>query len=392
MKALPTVGWFSVALALLLTLSIGLSTPPTEHHGGRDEDGLRYEALSQYFLGDAHERALALGAPWCYRVLVPGVIALLALPAEQAFPTLSALSTFGTLFLLPLLLLSWGASAYGALLGQVLYAGVFWGAKFAFYSPFYIDSSVQFLLVAALYAWERRQLPLLSVLLFLGVLAKESTALLLPALFFVAVRTGEWLRLRRWFSIAAGGVVLALALPRFFLEAHNVYMPEAALLHTFLQQVTARSFWAVLPLEVVSGTGLLLLVALVQPAHILSHLRTRPILVALLFCGGIQLFGGWDKGRLFLPLLPALVFLAVMGMERCESFAGRCWAALTLLLHAYLGHLFTPIASYDAYLAWLVPLHATSSLEPHVWRVLLVVAVWGCGSYLLLPARAMERR
>ncbi len=382
----------SGVMALLITCVVGLSTTRTEFALGRDADGQRYEALALSFRGEPHSPAAALSAPWCYRVLVPGVAALLPISPESSLPLLSYGSTAAALWVFALLMQRWGMSWRQSLLGMLLYATVFWSVKFSFYSPFYIDSSVQLLFLSTLYAWERRALTVVSGLLIFGVLAKESLVLLVPVFAYAAVRSGRWAERQRWFVGTSVMVGAALAAPRVLISALNDYSPEAALVQTAVRQLSSAHFWSRLPLELASGTGLLLLLALWSRAA-WGRLQEQPILMGLLVVGVAQLFGGWDKGRLFLPLLPVIVFLAMPQAKIWyQTSRARCWWGGTLLLQAYLGHLFSPITTHAEYLRWLVPLHASESPTLQCWRVMAVIALWGVWTAVCLPARVVEGR
>jgi hypothetical protein len=52
------------------------------------------------------------------------------------------------------------------------------------------------------------------------------------------------------------------------------------------------------------------------------------------------------------------------------------WLAVTVILHYYLGHFFTPMRSFDDYVNRMVPVHATGSPVPHLLRVGVVCLVW----------------
>lgn len=359
---------------------------------GRDADGQRYEALAAAFRGEPHSPQLAFSAPWCFRVLVPGVAALLPVPLEVGFPAISWTSTALALWLLALLLQRWGLSWGSSVLGMLLYAAVFWSVKFSFYSPFYIDSVAQLLLLGTLYAWERKAYRVVTALLIVGVLAKESLALLLPVFAFTLVRSGAWAGRNRWFLLSLVSVAISLAIPRVFISALNEYSPEAALVQTAALQLMSRHFWSVFPLELVSGTGLLVILSFYGSSG-WGRVKARPQLLGLLCIGVIQLFGGWDKGRLFLPLLPVLVYLALSPANSPSQSVRRCcWWVGTFMLHAYLGHLFTPMGTHAEYLRWLVPLHAAEPTTLQCWRVMIVIALWGIWTALLLPTRIVERR
>jgi hypothetical protein len=375
-------------------LLVGLTTPVTERNGGFDSDGVFYAAMA----GDPRfPPALAAVPPWCWRPLTPRVVAALPVATLTGFRVVSIVATAGCLLLFYGLLLRLGASRGAAVVGLALYAGVFWAVKFSFYSPAYVDAPTQLVLLLVLWLVARERYGLVVPVLVLGALQKESlVALGLVAYAGRAARAG-------WRSREAlGYLALVLSLPLLAHLAVRALVPAAA--PYSLAEVAGQAWavlrpamWPRLVLEVYSGLGVLPLLLLHGWTDAARIAPREPAWRALVAVGAALLFGGVDKGRLFLYMLPAVVVWAVALLagirRRSDERRFRGWLLATLALHFYLGSYLTPVGAFPEYLARLVPIHSPgAAYVPVLASRLVLSALWLGFTALVLRRSARPAR
>jgi hypothetical protein len=273
------------------------------------------------------------------------------------------------------------------------YAGIHWTLKFSFRAPLYVDFQMQTLVLAILYLATARRYWATLPLFALAALQKEAALLLIPAV--AAHRWGS----RRTFEAAdgwwlAGALLLpaaALASVRAAVPPVNDYSAARAVAQVLTQQLPDPQFWPRFAVAVFSGLGLLPLLLAWRWRAVGHCLRENPHWTLLIACGALALFGGVDKARLFLPITPVVVVLAVAVWEPAlragvSPLPALAWVALTLLLNAYLGHHFEPMGPRGAALARLAPIHAPGSVLPSLARIAAVSVLW-CGATALLTRR-----
>jgi hypothetical protein len=379
-----------LALPLALTIAIFVTTPLTENNGGLDSDGVFYAAMAGMEGIDARGTQVA---PWCYRVLTPALVALLPFETLLAFRVLVFISSYLSLVLLYLLIRRTKVSHPAALLAMVWYAGIFWTLKFSFYSPAYIDFQTQFLLLSILLGIVSRKWWIVVLLIGIGTLQKESLLLLSPVAWVHYARFHGW-RTARSLRYAALLVVLptvAWLAARSAVEPINEYSSLGVLVST-LQTSLDPAIWPRFTIAIFSGLGMLPLVVLANARRSLELLRRNPLWATLLALGALMLLGGVDKSRLFLYSAPALIWLvARITDDALEQGRKAQWVSLAaaLVLHLYLGHLFSPMGSFADYLNRMVPMHAPGPLTPTVVRLGAVVLGW---TAILLWSRARESK
>jgi len=226
----------------------------------------------------------------------------------------------------------------------------------------------------------------------LCALQKETALFLIPV-----VALQRWSDERRfgrsdwlWLASALALPALAVALVRASITPVNPYDPTRVVRWVVSHQLADPQFWPRLLVAVFSGLGLLPLL-LAWRARALGHLlRERPAFGLYLVCGVLLLFGGVDKARLLLPLTPAVAALATLVWQPVLSERGwpvLGWVTLTLVLHAYLGHLFEPMGPPGGALARLAPVHAADPIAPSLARIGVVAAGWGAATLALTRRR-----
>jgi hypothetical protein len=385
----------AVALPLAILAATWLATPTPTHEGGLRADQLYYAAMA---LRDSAPERLTQVAPWCWRVLTPFQVSLWPLAAGdfpdaiRHFKLLAFASNWLTLVLLYALLRRGGATRSARVFGVLAYAGIHWTVKFSFRAPGYVDFQMQLLVVAVLLCMVARRYWLALPLFALAALQKETTLLLIPA-----VALHRWLHRDRssladlvWLAGAVSLPLIALLWLRSAIEPVNAFSATAAVGRVLGGQLLDPAFWPRFGVAIFSGLGILPLLLASRPRATARYIRAEPHWGAAVACGLLALAGGVDKARLFLPITPAIVVIAV-GVwrpalrdlrRRRRAFA---WATITLLLHAYLGHHFEPMGEPGAALARLAPIHAQGPLTGAWLRIAVVVGLWFGVTALLQP-------
>lgn len=119
-------------------------------------------------------------APFCYRILVPGLVRVLPCSAEAGFFFQTLVFLWGAGLVMFLVLRELGESPIFAWSGIVLFFGLNWAGKFTVWDFWLTDPALFFFGIAAFFATLRNNIPLLVVSLTLGCLAKEAMIFLLP--------------------------------------------------------------------------------------------------------------------------------------------------------------------------------------------------------------------
>ncbi len=382
--------WRAVAVlsgTALLTGAIALRTPLTERNRGLDSDGVYYAAMAVVLRSDApadlpaNVRALATTPPWCFRPLVPWLVAQLPVEVLTGFRLVSGLSAWLTLVLLFVLLRCTGRSDAQAAAGVLLYAGVFWTVRFAIYSPCYVDAAAQVFVLAALLAMQRRQWVIAAGILSLGVLAREAVWTIAPAVAIAAMRSDDGRHGRR----PPAAALITLALPTLLfvgirlLPAGGLRASVAPVVGGLRILLANPDAWGRLGLAIFAGTGLLPAMALVRWRACVRLLRNEPQWAAALLLPAASMFGGYDKARLLLPALPALTVVVMAAWASWLEAPGRAgWGLLAVAaaLNAAMNRQMLGIGTFDTYLNNHVPMHAPGPLGPTVVRVTAAVAIF----------------
>lgn len=380
-------------LPLLVLASIWLATPLIEHNSGRDSDGVLYAAMAEKTAGG---EVLSRTAPWCWRPLTPFLASLLPFSTVMDFKVLAFFSNWLSLVLLYEILRRCNRSSLAAAAGVLFYAGVFWTVKFSFYSPCYVDSQTQVFLLAVMLLMILRRYWVLPLLIGVGALQKESMVLLTPVVFLHYARLHRrtmWRALLYFVALVIPGIA-ALAAARLAVDPANHYSSLDTLVAN-VGRATQAGFWPRLLLALFSGLGMLPLVVCYRARYSYQFLRDNPEWPAIIVVGIPLLFGGVDKARLFLYVLPVLVLTASRILEDALDRPSRAtwvWIGTTLLLHLYMGHQFTAMGTYEDYLNWMVPTHAPGPLLPSFGRLGLVVVIWLGVTLAMVRAAAVAKR
>jgi hypothetical protein len=397
-KHLKPLSWgeiLAVALASFVCVAVVAElTPLVDHHRGFDSDGRYYAAMAGETSFPDH---FAAQAPWCYRVLGPWLVSLLSLPTLQAFTVLALISTSFTLLLFYVTTRHLGQSVRGAVLSVVFYASVFWSVRFAFYSPAYLDHLTQLFLVLMLYTVARRRFWLVPPLIAVACLHKEAFLVLSLAAYLGYGRHNGYSKptslLFLLATIAPG--LAALITLRIVVSPVNDHGS-----FDWLQNIGAVAHWSFWPrflLAALGGLGILPALTALKRRAVWAFLVENPSWLAIGLLGVPLLFGGSDKARLFLYMLPVMAATGAVAtsevLRNRHSSLGWLWIAASLVAHVLVGGLFARLDSFAGYLVRLVPMHAPeTTIGPSLLRSLATVTLWAAVTALLLVPGHRSRK
>jgi hypothetical protein len=158
--------------------------------------------------------------------------------------------------------------------------------------------------------------------------------------------------------------------------------------HWLVVQALSTDFWPRLLLALFSGLGIMPVVLVVLFKKTRAVMRANPHWAVALVLGSVSLFGGQDKARLFLTMLPAVTLLAVMVLApllRRMTPGVIVWLVITGTAHLYLGHHLTPMSTFDAYLNRLVPIYGPGPMWPEYVRLVVVLGLWLAATLAVRP-------
>ncbi|MBL0344172.1 hypothetical protein [Candidatus Villigracilis affinis] len=357
-----------IGISIFVTL-IFFTTPVTESNQGFDYDGRIYGVMA----GEkSFEQELAYIAPWRYRVLTPFLASQLPLDVLDNFRVLAVGSNILSLFVLFLVLQQIGFSRGFAILGIFLYGGVFWTLKFSFYSPAYIDYLTQLILLLIIYLTLRRSFLLLIPVFILAALQKESLAAfsLFSAVYFLRERSARgWVASFAYILLLFAVSFGTLLLIRYLIDVDGLSSQTGAVLWEF-RKLRDLETWLVLLQSIFSGLGFIPILLILHYRPWLELLRQRWEWIIYAVISLLFVFGGSDKGRLFLYFLPLAVILVLHSIRALKEFQPetrfRAWIIMFLLAHLYIGRYITPFGTFSQYLARMVPEHSDGEFKPYL--------------------------
>lgn len=301
-----------------------------------ETDHLHYIEMARSFARAPEEGVparpeLALRAPYCWRVLVPGTVALLMRAGcnlHLAFYVLTNLSLVGFLYVLFLSLEDLGFDLRLRLMGLLL-AGLMQGAVRWFEYQYWMTDPHGLLLVALGVRLARRErlLPL-AALGLLSAFVRETFVIVYPFVFFVRLRTRGLRRaLLDTAALAAGPLAITLALRRLIVPAihpglwdsivDNVGFRLAHVWDNQMYVLTLGTWGVLLPLAVVAAPPL---------ARIRDHLADLSLL-AFVYVSTVLISNNNDRPLAY--ALPVVLPVALDGLRRLVA-ASRLPAAAVL--------------------------------------------------------------
>jgi hypothetical protein len=363
----------ALAIAAILLLSI---TPTTTIYDGYDSDGRFYAAMSgAEGIEGIDQTTIDTLSPWNQRVLIPWLVSVLPFHARTGFLFVNQLANLLTLILLFFILKHFVSNKLVIFFTLLIYATVFWTIQFSLFSPFYIDSATMMFVCLIILLTIKRIVFLLVPTIIISSLAKESLAILI---IFSAYHL--YLKDFPFREISLRAILKSLALviiPAILIlvirKLLQVQTDPSALLMPGWQFI---SFFKnldsplVLLQSIFSGTGVFLILIFINWRFSLKWLKANPQWLVYLGLCIYMLFGGHDKARLFLPLLPllAIIFAKTISQVEEKNSQGKFLATINILFFANVifGGLLFGLENTDTYLAKLVPEHSGGSYLPYL--------------------------
>lgn len=365
--------WLAAGLVLFNAVWVAAALGPL-HKPKRvlESDHLHYVEMARAFArepGDAPpRRELALRAPYCWRVLVPGAVALLmrsGVNLHVAFYLLTNAALVGFLYVLFLSLEDLGFDLRLRVAGLVL-VGLMQGAVRWLEYQYWMTDPLCLLLVATGVRLARRErLVALGALALVAAFVRETFVIVYPFAFFVRQRSrGLWRALADTAALAAGPALVTLALRRLIVPAIHPGLWDSIvdnvgfrLRHAFDNQ----------PYVLTLGTwGVLLPLALLAP-RLGAFWRRRPAdasLLVFVYASTVLISNNNDRPLAY--ALPVVLPLALEGLRRLidatPAPAGVVFAVVVALQALfYVTTRFTgPGISVYQPVSWLVTLALTA--------------------------------
>jgi hypothetical protein len=344
-------------------------------NGGLENDGVFYYAMAHRGQASA---LLSHTAPFATRVLTPFIASLVPVRGLAAFAVVSAVSTWLTLALLYRILQRSGVSRAGSLTGVLLYAGVFWTVKVTAFSPALVDFQMQLFVVGIMYLIVRRWWWAIPGAVAAGVTQKET---IIAMSLVAAVTYAAW---ERPSGRALAAYTTALLVPGLAVYAvlRATIVPLKSIpggpgFMVWDARLWAHpNLWPRFGLAAISGLGVLPLVAAASVRRV--RLREDAPWLAMTVVFTCLLFGGAEKSRLFLPIVPALVVIVgrIVDGPASDRSATRGWLALTLGVHSFLGGWLTPTGPFASFMRHIRPEFPVPLSATDVARVVLPLLVW----------------
>lgn len=371
MRATANIAAIAIAAIWLL-----LITPTTTIHDGFDSDGRYYAAMSGVEgISGLDQSTIEELSPWNQRILIPWLVSKLAMEARTGFLLVNQVSNLLVLLLLFFILRHYIDNNLIIFFTLLIYGSVFWTIQFSLFSPFYIDSATMVFTCLIILLTLKRQTFLLIPTMVISSLAKESLPLLIlfPAYYlFLKNLPFREIALKKLlkpalFIVTAAFIVLALR------KALNLQTDPLGLLMpgwqiiSFFKNIDAP---LVLMQAIFSGTGVLLLITLLNLRFSTKWMKTNPEWLVYFILSVYLLFGGHDKARLFLTLLPLLAVLFAKILAQVEELnsQNKFLAFLNVLFFANVifGGLLFGLEDTETYLAKMVPEHSSGAYLPYL--------------------------
>ncbi len=376
----------ALAIAAILLLSI---TPTTTIHDGFDSDGRYYAAMSGVEeVPGLKQTATGAPPPWNQRILIPWMVSKLPVDAQSGFLIVNQGSNLIVLLLLFFILRHYVGNYLVILFTLLIYGTVFWTIQFSLFSPFYIDSATMVFTCLVIFLTLKRKTILLIATIVISSLAKESLPLLIlfPAYFLFLKNVPFQKNAPKKFLKPALFIATATFMVLFLRKLLNLQSDPLGLLMpgwqfiSFFKNIDAP---LIMMQAIFSGTGVLLLPTLINLGFAAKWLRTNPEWLVYLGLCVYFLFGGHDKARLLLPLLPLLAILFAKILVAVQQINGhnKFLALVNILFFAniFFGGLLLGLEDTQTYLAKLVPEHSSGTYLKYLWLnlgVLLVILLY----------------
>jgi hypothetical protein len=336
----PGTTWMERSVVLLLCLGVSISLvyfPVTKYDlldpatGGREGDVAQYTRMSQ------GAPLTSIPKPYRYRVLTPWLASMVPFlpPAVTQFYDIDASKTlkfkFGVVNLVGMTLAAWtlhllcrrlGYSARESLLGSLLFLTSFHVVNYAGLPL--VDAWGYFFLVLSVLAMVQDRLWLLCAAMLVGMIEKETTALVV---LYALLMPRPWKYRARALMACLPGLV-AYAIFRFALYPTDLgynYSLAAALggvLHAFIP----NKLWIYIAFDGGMAFGFVWILALLgwwihrsEPDHVVA--RLAPVVPLILL---VPFAIGSNIGRIWFLAFPIVIPLALDGLRRLVPAVAQC--------------------------------------------------------------------
>lgn len=248
------------------------------------------------------------------------------------------------------------------------------------FSPCYIDHQTQLFILAVLVALSFRFFLALPALIAVACLQKESLIFLtLPSALYAWSLWKSSKKAQLYFLALLIPAFVAIGATRLMIAPVNKYSSEAVFLYTISTQLSDWAFYPRFMLAIFSGLGIFPLLLLLRRKAVTQFLYDNPHWALYLFLAAVQLFGGMDKARLFLPMLPVLVVVTVRVFPfdtLLIDWRGRAFLFGVLSLNIVLGMTFWWGGDYHLLYQYQLPILTDRSLTPATVRLGVVVVTF----------------
>ncbi|MCK9995004.1 MAG: hypothetical protein KAH56_01855 [Candidatus Krumholzibacteria bacterium] len=294
----------AVVLIFILVLRVDRITVdhPVFAAGG---DHLSYHAMASGQTGN-------IGAPFCYRVLIPGLVKILPLSVESGFYLQTLAFLWATGIVLFLVLRELGENRFFAWTGIVLFYGLNWAGKFTLWNFWLTDPALFFFGISAFYAILKNKTLSLVLIVTLGVLAKESMIFILPLYYgYQARKFLDW-RVAGT-TLLIGLIPLGLILTmRIIISSPNQIEPLELFRQIGIPRLTKNLKWTILGGTVGTWGILIFILALLGLRHQRGLGRAAIFFLPVVY---IQPLFAINRDRLLVFGFILVIPLAVAGMR-----------------------------------------------------------------------------
>jgi len=251
--------------------------------------------LTQYFKGEVPKEVLV--TPFSYRILVPWIVSFLPLKISIGFGMVNIAVTYLSLIMLYLLLKEWKFDDNDSFVGTLLYLVSF--PMFWYSSAPLVDNMAMLFIIVSLYFFVRNKLHYSMIAASIGVLAKETTIVLVVLLLIHNYKKIYW-------SILP---ISALIFPRILFSNGVGFLWNPHFDSLFSIKTYASATLAAIPLVPLAWYG-----------RKKANTFMKKILAAFILIPLSAFFLVVFRARFIWIIYPALIPMALYGLERIKRY------------------------------------------------------------------------
>jgi hypothetical protein len=269
-------------------------------------------------------------APYCWRIFVPFLVRFIGGDIEANFFAISYLCLLFSGVLFYYFLKSWNFSKWYSFIGLLLYLANPYTIKYLSFDFWLVDSAAFIILIASMYCIRRKNDVVLSFLLIIGVLIKESILFLIPLYYTLNSATlfdKRMIKKTLFISIAPLTVFFGI---RCVIPSMNIPLYVSTLtpwpwhswlyetgyslrilLTTVFQERAQFTFWQTLESLSIGSFGIFIFLIIFSKLNFSLFWKFSPFII-LSYC---QLLFAEDTQRLLVIALPLLIILELNGLR-----------------------------------------------------------------------------